>query len=133
MIGTGTGAAPLYGILRDALHNGHEGKIHFYHGCRHVESLYLDAELSVLQRDNPNFYYYPSVTAEQAIFPIRHGRCSSIALENIEQYKQARFYLCGDADMVTATKKRLYLAGISLKNIYTDAFEYKELRTAPRM
>jgi hypothetical protein len=35
--------------------------------------------------------------------------------------------------MVTATKKRLYLAGISLKNIYTDAFEYKELRTAPRM
>ena len=48
LIGTGCGLAPLYGIIRDALAQGHRGAIKLYHGSKTVESLYMSKELKVL-------------------------------------------------------------------------------------
>ena len=45
LVGTGTGLAPLYGILRDALRHGHRGPIHLFHGALHKGGLYLVEEL----------------------------------------------------------------------------------------
>src|ERR1700690_487112 len=41
LLGTGCGLAPLYGIVRDALHSGHRGRICLYHGSRETSGLYL--------------------------------------------------------------------------------------------
>jgi len=59
MIGNGTGLAPLYGILRDALAARHRGAIRLYHGTRHRPGLYLDAPLRRLRARNRNFHYIP--------------------------------------------------------------------------
>ncbi|MCA0201874.1 MAG: 2Fe-2S iron-sulfur cluster binding domain-containing protein, partial [Proteobacteria bacterium] len=45
LAGTGTGLAPLYGILRAALAQGHGGAIHLFHGVLSEPDLYLDARL----------------------------------------------------------------------------------------
>lgn len=59
LIGTGSGLAPLYGILLDALQKGHTGPIHLYHGARTPEGLYLTRDIEHLAAHYPNFRFAP--------------------------------------------------------------------------
>jgi len=47
--GTGTGFAPLYGILRDALYSGHKGKISILLGAKDGNGLYYHSVLPSLR------------------------------------------------------------------------------------
>ncbi|WP_197495891.1 2Fe-2S iron-sulfur cluster-binding protein [Acidihalobacter yilgarnensis] len=60
LIGTGTGLAPLYGIVCDALAAGHTGPIHLYHGARTLEGLYLVERMRELSARHANLYYTPA-------------------------------------------------------------------------
>ncbi len=122
LMGTGSGLAPLYGIIRDALRHGHRGPIHLYHGSGHKHGLYLIDELRALAREHANVQYHPCVSREEPSEDLRRGRVVDIALSDLTALAYWRVFLCGHPDMVQSAKKRLYLAGASLKNIYADAF-----------
>ncbi len=131
LIGTGTGAAPLIGIAKDALHAKHKGDIHFYHGVRTIESLYLHQQLTNLEEQYPNFYYYPCLSGEVngeekslAFYYMNYGRASDIALEAISSPSTTQLFLCGNPNMVNATRKMALLSGISSQNINTDPFDH---------
>ncbi|MHB1513328.1 MAG: 2Fe-2S iron-sulfur cluster-binding protein [Acidiferrobacter sp.] len=122
LMGTGSGLAPLYGIIRDALHHGHRGPIHLYHGSSHKDGLYLIDELRALAHKHASVHYHPCVSREEPSEDLRRGRVVDIALSDLTGLGDFRVFLCGHPDMVQSAKKRLYLAGASLKNIYADAF-----------
>lgn len=124
LIGTGTGLAPLWGIVRDALAQGHTGPIHLYHGSYQASGLYLVEELRALARRHENFFYTPCVDEGEAgsIFSI--GRADQLALAALPQLKGWRVYLCGHPEMVASVKKKAFLAGASLSDIYADPFVY---------
>ena len=63
LAGTGTGLAPLYGVVRDALAEGHTGPIWLFHGARERRGLYLVEALRELASRHPNLHYRPSVLA----------------------------------------------------------------------
>jgi len=135
LIGTGTGAAPLIGILKDALKSGHKGAIVFYHGASAIEGLYLHDELLEIERNNNNFSYRPCLSSEdltESDPKINHGYCNEIALNEITASSETLLFLCGNPDMVNQTRKKAFLAGIASKNIYVDPFEYRDLRKVPR-
>jgi NAD(P)H-flavin reductase/ferredoxin len=121
LIGTGSGLAPLWGILSDALRQGHSGPIHLYHGSWKPEGLYLVEALQRLRSEVPNFHYVPCVDSG-AWAGYREGRADQIALADLPNLKGWRVYLCGHPDMVKSTKKRAFLAGASLQEIYADPF-----------
>ena len=142
LVGTGTGAAPLIGIVRDAIKSGHQGSILFYHGARSFSGLYLHDILSALDKEHSNFTYRPSVSRDHDLISklvendspikIELGRCNEIAMKEIKPTAETTLYLCGNPDMVNKTRKKAFLAGIASKNIYIDAFEYKDLRKNDR-
>ncbi|MFP6740326.1 MAG: 2Fe-2S iron-sulfur cluster binding domain-containing protein, partial [Alphaproteobacteria bacterium] len=80
LIGNGSGLAPLLGIARDALASGHESGIHLYHGSRHPDGLYLDAELRAMDREHDNFTYHSCVSGEELRDDDRPGRAEAVAL-----------------------------------------------------
>jgi len=121
-IGTSTGLAPLYGVLRDALHRGHQGEIRLYHGVRSHNELYLHNELLQLANQHPNFSYIPCLSREAVEPPLRHGRASNIAIEEIGKFNGWCVYLCGNPDMVNTSKRAIFLAGASLQDIFADPF-----------
>ena len=125
LIGTGSGLAPLYGILRDALEQGHQGPIHLYHGSRTEEGLYLEDELHVLMALHPQFKYQPCVSGHQADLrpPLLQGRASELALTTHTDLRGWRVYLCGHPGMVQTTQFQVFLAGASPKEIHVDAFD----------
>jgi CDP-4-dehydro-6-deoxyglucose reductase len=121
LIGTGSGLAPLYGIILDALRQGHIGPIRLYHGSWKPEGLYLVEELRRLSAEHPNFVYIPCVDAEAS--PVyRQGRADQIALADLPDLKGWRVYLCGHPEMVKSARKRAFLAGASMQDIYADPF-----------
>ncbi|MDD5754742.1 MAG: FAD-binding oxidoreductase, partial [Methylococcales bacterium] len=122
LIGTGTGLAPLFGIIKDALSHKHSGEIHLFHGSRNESGLYFENKLRELTQKYPNFHYTPCLSGENVSEKYAQGRANQIALEKFPKLNGWRIYLCGQPEMVLHTKRVAYLQGASLKEIYADAF-----------
>ena len=122
LLGTGTGLAPLYGIARDALQQGHTGDIHLFHGSLQREGLYLVEELRALSVQHNNFSYHPCVLNGPADDAVAVGSIDVIAKETIPDLGGWRVFLCGDPNLVKAMQQQCFLAGASLKEIQADAF-----------
>lgn len=122
LVGTGTGLAPLIGIARDALRQGHTGPIHLYHGSSTAEGLYLMAELVDMDQANANFHYQPCVSRGTTPEGVRSGRAADLALQDCGPLSGWRVYLCGREDMVKVLQKKAFLAGASMQDIFADPF-----------
>lgn len=123
LIGTGSGLAPLYGIARDALSQGHNGPIRLYHGSRNPEGLYLVDELRDLAALHENFVYIPCVSGTSSPENgYATGRALDVAIADIPKLNGWRIFLCGNPDMVKMAKKKAFLTGAAMKDIYADAF-----------
>ncbi len=119
LIGSGTGLAPLLGVLRDALRRGHRGPIRLYHGAREREGLYLHDHLEALTRRHANLSYVPRVLGD--LSP-DGGDVAAAALEHESALAQTAFFLCGGEKLVARLKRDLYLRGASLKQMRSDTF-----------
>ncbi|MCC6698587.1 MAG: 2Fe-2S iron-sulfur cluster binding domain-containing protein [Candidatus Hydrogenedentes bacterium] len=122
LAGTGTGLAPLYGILRDALAKGHSGPIHLCHGSVNSGGLYLDAELRRMMEANPQFHYSPCVLNGNGDDGIPQANIDAYALSCTGPLKGWKVYLCGHPDIVRTLQRKAFLAGANLQSIYADAF-----------
>jgi ferredoxin-NADP reductase/ferredoxin len=122
LIGTGSGLAPLYGIIRDALAQGHLGTIKLYHGSNAVESLYLSNELESLSIHHNNFIYQPCVSGNVVPHGFASGRAHDVAIKENPDLSGWRVFLCGHPEMVASGKKLAFFAGASMRDIYSDPF-----------
>lgn len=126
LIGTGSGLAPLWGIVRDALRRGHDGPIRLFHGTRRPADLYLVDELRALAAAYPQFDYAPCVSRAAGDALYAAGRAADLAFARHPALNGWRVFLCGNAAMVKAAKKRAFLAGAALADIHADPFEFSE-------
>lgn len=122
LIGTGSGLAPLYGIVRDALAQGHCGPIRLYHGSRAPEGLYLAEELRALAQRHAHFDYIPCLSGPDAPEGYAQGRVHEVALRDNPKLDGWRIFFCGHPEMVKLGKKKAFLAGAALRNIHADEF-----------
>jgi NAD(P)H-flavin reductase len=126
LIGTGSGLAPLAGILMDALEQKHTGPIHLLHGSKNKEGLYRIDEMKNLAEQQQNFHYTACISGAGAgnTTPETYarGRANEVALKKITDLKGWRVYLCGHPEMVEQTKKLAFLQGAAMQDIYADAF-----------
>lgn len=133
LIGTGTGLAPLVGVIREALTCGHRGPILLVHGARHKEALYYVSELSALAEAHTNFQVLRGLLEGEPAEGTFVGdlrdwlKAERPALKALHKERGVRSYLCGDPTLVKALQKLLFLGGLPLGNIHLDPF-----LTAPR-
>jgi NAD(P)H-flavin reductase len=132
LVGTGTGLAPLIGVIRDALHHAHHGPIHLYHGAFSNDELYLDKQLQALVKATDNLTYTSCLTGEMAAEDVEKGRACDVSLADNPRLAGWQVFLCGAPSMVKSMQQRAYLAGANLRDIHVDPFETKELRKEPR-
>jgi len=123
MIATGSGFAPIYGIVRDALNQQHTGEIHVYHGAGVQDKIYLVDEMKALSETHQNLFYHPCLSRDH-IDGFENGRANEIALSAHEDLSGWTIYMCGHPDMVKTTQRKAYLAGASLHHIHSDPFEF---------
>lgn len=122
LIGTGTGLAPLAGILEDALQQGHTGPVMLFHGASCVEDLYRIEELREFAEKYNNFFYFPCVSGDTVPEGFIAGRADKAALAQMDDWKGWRVFLCGHPDMVSSMKMEAFMKGVAMGDIFTDAF-----------
>jgi NAD(P)H-flavin reductase len=122
LVGTGTGLAPLYGILRDALRHGHRGSISLFHGAVDVSGLYLVDELLRLAGQYPQLNYTAAVLRGDESDRVAVGPVDEVVMKRFPKVSGWRAYVCGDPGLVTKLKKKLFLSGMASREIYADPF-----------
>ena len=122
LVGTGTGLAPLAGILTDALTQGHTGAIYLFHGSRDVADLYRIDELRGLAQQYDNFHYIPCLSGNDVPDSFMRGRVNEVVATTLVDLKDWRVFLCGHPDMVKQMKKIAFMSGAKMQDIYADAF-----------
>ncbi len=130
LVGTGSGLAPLYGILQDALQQEHKGAIHLFHGSRQAKDLYLKEQIQQLVSEHENFSYTACISGEYRNEHEEHysqGRVHEVALSNYSYLNNWRVYLCGHPEMVKQMQTQVFLKGVDMNDIYVDAFHLSSL------
>lgn len=132
LAGTGTGLAPLWGVVCAAVEAKHTGPMELFHGALTEEGLYLWNALTQLAARVPNFAVRSVVldrpatayTEGSSLGAVQHlgGELDRVVLQRFQKPTEVRSYLCGNPDLVRNLKKRLYLAGASLSRIHSDPF-----------
>jgi NAD(P)H-flavin reductase/ferredoxin/truncated hemoglobin YjbI len=123
LVATGTGLAPLYGVVRDALLNGHTGPIHLYHGVRDASRLYLHDPLSALLAAHRNLRYVPCVSGPDVPPFAMAGRADTIAFQSHDGLSNWAVYLAGLPAMVHDAAGRARKAGVAEAALHVDPFE----------
>jgi NAD(P)H-flavin reductase/ferredoxin len=132
LIGTGTGLAPLLGVVRDALDAGHTGAIHLYHGSREAAGLYLADDVGAMAGAHDNFHFVPYVSGAFGAGSLRAGRADEAAFADHADLSGWSVFICGYPAMVNGARKSALLAGATIPNIHADPFDFRDLRAEPR-
>jgi CDP-4-dehydro-6-deoxyglucose reductase len=122
LVGTGTGLAPLIGILRDALRHGHRGPISLIHGAVTPAGLYLVDVLEDLARTHENVRYVRCALHGEPAEDLMIGGIESVVARTHPKLSGHRVYICGDPDRVAALRKQSFLRGAAMRDILADAF-----------
>jgi ferredoxin-NADP reductase len=139
LAGTGTGLAPLLGIVRSALQAKHRGPITLFHGAKDRAGLYFREELRALSQEHEHFSYEENVLPPPASSP-PPSKAEAPAPDLLAQVKRAlpkldgyRVYLCGNPDFVHKMKKQCFLAGAAMQAIHSDPFVLASSSSAPKL
>ena len=122
LVGVGTGIAPMWGVLRDALSRGHRGPIQVVHAAASGRGLYLLAALKTLAEAHPTVAVHGVALAADGVAGVTEANLSHAIPEIAPEPAELRAYLCGDPEIVHALRKQLFLAGASLARLHADAF-----------
>jgi len=121
LAGTGTGLAPLEGIVSDALDKGHDGVITLIHGALNKSGIYHEDKLNELAGTHHQFTYKQSLmdSADPANSDL--NAVVRAELENLD-LSRVKVYLCGAPALVNKLKTQVFLQGIPSYNIFSDPF-----------
>lgn len=136
LAGTGTGLAPLYGIVHVALREGHQGPIHLFHGGVTSRDLYCVEALRTLEALHPQFHYHASCLKApeelSADDQLEVGPLDEVILRHLDasSIAQTRVYLCGAPELVQVLRKKIFLKGAKSSQIYCDPFIERRVSAA---
>lgn len=112
LLASGTGLGPLWGVLREALRQDHQGAIRVIHLAHDTDAHYLAEPLAQLAASHENLIVELWTAAQLA------GALAQLRLVS----RQTLALLCGHPGSVEAFSKRLFLAGLPRNQLLADVF-----------
>lgn len=108
LLASGTGLAPLWAILHQALAAGHEGSIRVVHSAQADEHYLADALEHVVKA-------YPALQVDLC--------APGAALASSPMSRSTMALACGSPTAVAAFARQLFMAGVPRGQVLTEAFE----------
>lgn len=112
LLAAGTGLAPLWGILREALRQGHEGQIKVVHVAHSAQGHYLAQALNELAGQ------HRQLSVEWVIADQLQQALAGLRVES----RQTMALLCGSPASVERFARRLFIAGVPRNQVLADVF-----------
>lgn len=114
LLAAGTGLAPLWGLTREALSQGHRGPIRLLHFCRNGSYLRYPLEDLAARHNNLSVEVVDSEQVRNRLQSMRATSRQEIAL------------ICGGSDFVEDCAKRMFLAGLPRGQVLSDTFVVRQ-------
>ena len=128
LICTGTGIAPFRSMVHHVQrHNIPYRNINLIFGTRTQRDLLYVDELKRLDREMPNFHFYPTLSREQwdGCCGYVHAIYENMVREKMNGHTEpppAQFYLCGWKAMIDEAKQRIQGLGYGKKAIHQELY-----------
>lgn len=123
-IGGGCGMAPIRSILLHLKEKGMLRPVMYFFGARRKKDLFYTEELRELERQYPNFKYFPALSEPKPEdqWEGETGLITQAVERHLKTGKHTEAYLCGPPPMIDASIKVLTAKGIEEIHIYYDKF-----------
>ncbi len=119
-IGTGTGFAPLYFMIRALMDLGSQTPLVYVFGIRTIADIFYIDELNRIKQNYPKFDYQLFLSQEDSEDTIRGRVTDFLTEENINNYGE--FYLCGSPAMVKDARGKLEQLGITKEQVLFEQY-----------
>lgn len=132
LVAVGTGLAPLWGIARQALALGHRGPITLIQAAAEPAGLYMRSEVHELARTHTQLRVR-SCVLRGGSGELEQGAVDELAVRLVRESGEAAAhlaYVCGDPAVVHRVRRSLFMAGVSARRIFADAFVVGSATTA---
>jgi NAD(P)H-flavin reductase len=118
-IGTGTGFAPLYYMVKSMSTVGHTGVHTFLYGVRTEADIFYMPEMTDISK-KLDIHICPYLSREDTAYTTRGYVTDWITAENITPYTE--FYICGSPEMVKDARTKLEILGIAKEYVRYEQF-----------
>lgn len=123
LAGIGTGLAPLYGILKDAMQSGHTGAIDLVVAGKSDSSFYLVDELQAIAAEYSNVtLHWLAQELETSNSVFHEADVYQYVSQKFADMKGYKVFLCGAESFVKKLRKKCFLAGAGMSDIAADVF-----------
>lgn len=123
-IAGGSGKAPIRSILTVLKDQGMPRKVKYFFGAKTKKDLYFTEEFEALEKEFPNFKYYPALSEPlpEDDWQGEVGLVTQVVDRHTNDLSQSEAYLCGSPGMIDACIKVLEKHNIQSENVYYDKF-----------
>jgi NAD(P)H-flavin reductase len=123
-IATGTGIAPIRGMILDIFDRGGQDRpMSLHYGVRHRDELIYHEELLELAEGNPKFTYYPTISQpEPGTWDGMVGRCTAHLPHYVTSVEGVTAFVCGSKNMLKDVSEILMGKGMERKHIKKEQF-----------
>lgn len=115
-VATGVGIAPIMSMIESAPGSA---LMHLLFGVRTQADLFWSSRLGDVQKQKTGLTYDICLSRE-SVLPFFHGRVSAKLLEVLDL--QAKYYVCGNLEMVKDIRTLLLESGVSMKQLHFEIF-----------
>ena len=124
-VATGSGIAPIRSMIVDTLKG--QGTINNKHmtlfwGLRHEADVFWKDEFEAMTAAHTNFRFMLTLSQPTDAWKGARGRVTEHVMKEIENLKDAEFYLCGNRAMIVDMRGILAQNGVPLDQIFTETF-----------
>ena len=119
-IAGGTGFAPVNAMIEQLLAGDDSRSFELYWGARSQSDLYLDDKVKNWQAHVSRFKYFTTITEEN-----KEKLTSKVLAQHPKDLSQWQIVISGPFDMAYSVSDVLVKHGVSLENIFSDAFGFE--------
>lgn len=124
MMATGTGFAPIKGMLEYGFAEGLNRPVHLYWGVRYEHDFYRLELIREWQAAHPQITFVPVVSRPSETWTGRTGYVTEAIMQDFADLSGFDAYLCGHPEMVAEGARRLQEKGLPGERIFSDAFTF---------
>lgn len=123
MVATGTGIAPFRAMLQETLPRDPERQYTLIFGVRHEYALLYRSEFEQMERDHPNFRFWPTLSRPEPGWLGRTGHVQNHLNDAIGDRRDIDVYICGLKAMVDDVRRILKEQGFDRKRIIYEKYD----------
>lgn len=122
-VATGTGIAPIRGILQGLFSRGCLQNLWLIFGVRYATTILYRQEFEALAARHPNFHFWPTLSRPEAGWSGRRGHVQEHVEQLVAEQPDLQVYLCGLKAMVDDLRLRLKARGFDRKQIRYEKYD----------